>query len=451
MTYASTTLRPTNVNVALQGLHFAELLRFRSLLNNITHRRSASSPFPSFSVSDTSLTHLAVHKHTGDVYIGAINRIYKLSENLTELRSHLTGPIDDNSRCYPPPSVRHCSYKLSPSDNVNRLLLIDYTGNRVVACGSVWQGICQFLRLDNLFKLGEPHHRKEHYLSGAREPDSMTGVIVEQDAEQSKLFIGTSIDGKSEYFPTLSSRKLLKNEESEEMFRLVYQDEFVSSQIKVPSDTLSLHPSFDIYYVYGFVSGGFVYFLTLQLDTQQTLLDATGEKFFTSKIVRMCSGDPEFYSYVEFPIGCTKDGVEYRLIQSQKNRSNPPRESVLCLFTLSQINKCIKERIQSCYRGEGKLSLPWLLNKELHCINTPMPIHDGFCGLALNQPIGGLKVIEGLPLFEDKGDGMASVAAYRYNGHSVVFVGTRAGTLKKVSAHILQVLSFCGLFNWQRN
>ncbi|CAH2296138.1 plexin-A3 isoform X2, partial [Pelobates cultripes] len=363
-------------------------------------REGSSSSFPSFIVSDTSLTHLAVHRDTGDVYVGAVNRVYRLSDNLTELRSHLTGPIEDNTRCYPPPSVRACAHKLSLSDNVNRLLLIDYTGQRVVACGSVWQGICQFLRLDDLFKLGEPHHRKEHYLSGAREPDSMAGVIVEQDHEQSKLFIGTSIDGKSEYFPTLSSRKLVRDVENSEMFRLVYQDEFVSSQIKVPSDTLSLHPSFDIYYVYGFVSGGFVYFLTLQLDTQQTLLDATGEKFFTSKIVRMCSGDPEFYSYVEFPIGCMKDGVEYRLIQSaylsrpgrklaleleiaedeevlytvfsqgQKNRSNPPRESVLCLFTLSQINKRIKERIQSCYRGEGRLSLPWLLNKELHCINT---------------------------------------------------------------------------------
>ncbi|XP_053329094.1 plexin-A3, partial [Spea bombifrons] len=422
----------------------------------------SSVSFPSFHVTDTSLSHLAVHRHTGDVYVGAVNRVYRLSENLTELRSHLTGPIEDNSRCYPPPSVRACSHKLSPSDNVNRLLLIDYAGQRVVACGSVWQGICQFLRLDDLFKLGEPHHRKEHYLSGAREPDSMAGVIVEQDAEQSKLFIGTSIDGKSEYFPTLSSRKLVRDVESAEMFRLVYQDEFVSSQIKVPSDTLSLHPSFDIFYVYGFVSGGFVYFLTLQLDTQQTLLDATGEKFFTSKIVRMCSGDPEFYSYVEFPVGCTKDGVEYRLIQSaylsrpgrklaqvlgipedeevlytvfsqgQKNRSNPPRESVLCLFTLSQINKRIKERIQSCYRGEGRLSLPWLLNKELHCINTPILINDGFCGLALNQPIGGLQVIEGMPLFQEKVDGMSSVAAYSYNQHSVVFVGTRAGTLKKI-------------------
>lgn len=56
--------------------------------------------------------------------------------------------------------------------------------------------------------------------------------------------------------------------------------------------------------------------------------------------------------------------------QGQKNRVKPPKESVLCLFTLKKIKDKIKERIQSCYRGEGKLSLPWLLNKELGCINS---------------------------------------------------------------------------------
>lgn len=65
--------------------------------------------------------------------------------------------------------------RLEMSDNVNKLLLVDYTGNRLVACGSIWQGVCQFLRLEDLFKLGEPHHRKEHYLSGAREADGMAG------------------------------------------------------------------------------------------------------------------------------------------------------------------------------------------------------------------------------------------------------------------------------------
>uniref|UniRef100_A0A452FLW8 Plexin A3 n=1 Tax=Capra hircus TaxID=9925 RepID=A0A452FLW8_CAPHI len=426
-------------------------------------------PFPVFSVTDTSLTHLAVHRVTGEVFVGAVNHIFKLAPNLTELRVHVTGPVEDNSRCYPPPSMRVCAHRLAPVDNVNKLLLIDYTARRLVACGSIWQGICQFLRLDDLFKLGEPHHRKEHYLSGAQEPDSMAGVIVEQGQGPSKLFVGTAVDGKSEYFPTLSSRKLIRDEDGVDMFSLVYQDEFVSSQIKIPSDTLSLYPAFDIYYVYGFVSASFVYFLTLQLDTQQTLLDTAGEKFFTSKIVRMCSGDSEFYSYVEFPIGCSWRGVEYRLVQSahlakpglllaqalgvpadedilftvfsqgQKNRASPPRQTILCLFTLSNINAHIRRRIQSCYRGEGTLALPWLLNKELPCpppqplpdphapllFHQPMQINGNFCGLVLNQPLGGLHVIEGLPLLADSTDGMTSVAAYTYQQHSVVFIGTR--------------------------
>lgn len=57
-------------------------------------------------------------------------------------------------------------------------------------------------------------------------------------------------------------------------------------------------------------------------------------------------------------------------VQGQKNRSNPPRETVLCLFTLYNINMAIREKIHSCYRGEGKLSLSWLLNRELNCIPT---------------------------------------------------------------------------------
>lgn len=358
-------------------------------------------PFKRFIPADCSLTHLAIHNKTGEVYVGAVNRIFKLSSNLTNLRSHMTGPVVDNEKCYPPPSVQSCNHELAQTPNVNKLLLIDYAQNRLIACGSTSQGICQFLRLDDLFKLGEPHHRKEHYLSSVAESGTMSGVIISSpQSPTSKLFIGTPIDGKSEYFPTLSSRKLMENEENADMFSFVYQDEFVSSQLKIPSDTLSKFPAFDIYYVYSFSSEQFVYYLTMQLDTQLTSPDASGEQFFTSKIVRLCMDDPKFYSYVEFPIGCTKDGVEYRLVQDaflarpgrqlanslgisenedilftvfsqgQKNRAKPPKESALCLFTLRKIKKKIKERIQSCYRGDGKLSLPWLLNKELACINS---------------------------------------------------------------------------------
>ncbi|XP_034446407.1 plexin-A1-like isoform X1 [Hippoglossus hippoglossus] len=425
---------------------------------------SSSSPLLSFSPPEGGLTHLVVHNKTGEVYLGAVNWIYKLSSNLTKLRNHVTGPVTDNPRCYPPPGVQSCPHELVQTSNVNKLLLLDAAHNRLIACGSTSQGICQFLRLDDLFKLGEPHHRKEHYLSSVAEASTMSGVVISPNifGEGGKLFVGTPIDGKSEYFPTLSSRKLMSNEENADMFSFVYQDEFVSSQLKIPSDTLSKFPAFDIYYIYGFNSEQFVYYLTLQLDTQLTSPDASSEQFFTSKIVRLCVDDPKFYSYVEFPIGCTKDGVEYRLVQDaylarpgarlarslgieeheevlftvfaqgQKNRAKPPKETALCLFTMKRIKEKIKERIQSCYRGEGKLSLPWLLNKELACINSPLQIDDNFCGQDFNQPLGGTTAIEGIPLYVDKDDGMTSVAAYDYRGHTVAFTGTRSGHMKKI-------------------
>lgn len=362
-------------------------------------------PFLTYTATDWSLTHLVVHNKTGELYLGAVNRIYKLATNLTLLRTHVTGPVDDNEKCYPPPSVQSCPHGLVSTNNINKLLLVDYSGNRLIACGSASQGICQFLRLDDLFKLGEPHHRKEHYLSSVNESSTMSGVIIDVPSGNNKLFIGTPIDGKSEYFPTLSSRKLMGSEEDAEMFGFVYQDEFAASQLKIPSDTLSKFPSFDISYIYSFHSEQFVYYLTLQLDLQLTSPDSTGEQFFTSKIVRLCVNDSKFYSYVEFPIGCFKDSTEYRLIQDaylskpgkrlarelgisekedilftifaqgQKNRVKPPKETVLCLFTLRKIKEKIKDRIQSCYRGEGKLSLPWLLNKDLGCINSVSAKH----------------------------------------------------------------------------
>lgn len=114
-----------------------------------------------------------------------------------------------------------CSHRLVPVDNVNKLLLIDYAACRLVAWGSIRQGICLFLHFDDLFNLGEPHHRKEHYLSGAQEPDSMAGDIVEQGQGPSKLFVGSAVDDKSEYFPTLSSHELIDDEDSADMFSLV--------------------------------------------------------------------------------------------------------------------------------------------------------------------------------------------------------------------------------------
>ncbi|XP_067834818.1 plexin A3-like, partial [Heptranchias perlo] len=62
----------------------------------------------------------------------------------------------------------------------------------------------------------------------------------------------------------------------------------------------------------------------------------------------------------------------------------------------------------------------------------PLRIEDDFCGQDFNQPLGGTRAVEGIPLYQDKTDGMTAVATYNYNEHTVVFIGTRAGYLKKI-------------------
>ncbi|KAJ0057790.1 hypothetical protein NL108_002210 [Boleophthalmus pectinirostris] len=422
---------------------------------------------PSF----TCFTHLTVHSDSGDLYIGAVNRILKLSADLKVQAGHATGPAVDNKECYPAPIVAPCEHSLDWSNNVNKLLLVDYSANRLLACGTKWQGVCKFLSLDYLFTLREPHHLKQHYVSRAR--GGMAGVIVKHkdviDPDSGRrirgkthLFIGTAVAGKPQYFPSLSSRSLYSDVDNNDMLSLVYQDEFEASQIKIPLNTVTLYPDFDINYIYAFSSGSFVYFIMEHLDTELTKSDkGGGEKFYTSKIVRLCSNDKKFHSYVEFPLGCTKDGVEYRLVQAafrqkagkklalalglgedddvlfvvfakgQQKQSNPLTETVLCLFTLRDINRVISERIRSCYRGEGRLSVPWLFGREIPCIHVIQQIGDDFCGLDVNQPLGGRSVIQGHPLYEDRAQGMGAVAGYTYREDTVVFVGTRTGQLKK--------------------
>uniref|UniRef100_A0A8C7Z3Z0 Plexin A4 n=1 Tax=Oryzias sinensis TaxID=183150 RepID=A0A8C7Z3Z0_9TELE len=415
-----------------------------------------------------TFNHLAVDYRNGNVYLGAVNRIYKLSPGLDVQVFHVTGPEEDNRKCYPPRIVQPCNEPLTLTNNVNKMLLMDYKENRLLACGSLYQGICKLLRLDDLFKLGEPFHKKEHYLSGVNESGSVFGVIVSYgNASPDMLFVATAVDGKPEYFPTISSRKLARNSEEDGMFAYVFHDEFVASMIKIPSDTFTVIPDFDIYYIYGFASGNFVYFLTLQPEMgggPTTGSSSAGrEQVYTSKIVRLCKADTAFNSYVEVPIGCISGNVEYRLLEAaylskagailarsldvtpdddvlfavfSKGQKRRPRQasqdSALCVFSLRKINEKIKERLQSCYKGEGTLDLAWLKVKDIPCSSALLTIDDDFCGLDMNAPLGVSEMVRGKPVFSDATDKMTSVIAYVYKNHSLVFVGTKTGKIKKI-------------------
>ncbi|KAJ8395694.1 hypothetical protein AAFF_G00029310 [Aldrovandia affinis] len=82
----------------------------------------------------------------GHVYVGAVNRIYSLTEDLQKVSEYKTGPIPAQPHC---PPCQSCGDKINSSsslakDNTNMALLVEtYYDDELFSCGSAHSGVCQ--------------------------------------------------------------------------------------------------------------------------------------------------------------------------------------------------------------------------------------------------------------------------------------------------------------------
>lgn len=86
------------------------------------------------------LQHLVVDKHSALVYVGGVNRLYQLSPELDRQVTVETGPREDSPECPAVDCLGSVIKRLT--DNVNKALVIDYTDTRLIACGTLYQGMC---------------------------------------------------------------------------------------------------------------------------------------------------------------------------------------------------------------------------------------------------------------------------------------------------------------------
>lgn len=86
------------------------------------------------------LQHLVVDKHSALVYVGGVNRLYQLSPELDRQVTVETGPREDSPDCPAVDCLGSVIKRLT--DNVNKALVIDYTDTRLIACGTLYQGLC---------------------------------------------------------------------------------------------------------------------------------------------------------------------------------------------------------------------------------------------------------------------------------------------------------------------
>ena len=110
--------------------------------------------------------------------------------------------------------------------------------------------------------------------------------------------------------------------------------------------------------------------------------------------------------------------IQCKAFTPEEKRRNVNLKSALCIsFGHLDVWNC-------------RLNDLWLTN--LSSLLQLLTIDDDFCGLDMNAPLGVSEMVRGKPLYSDDFDKMTSVIAYVYKNHSLVFVGTKSGRIKKV-------------------
>ncbi|XP_032378784.1 hepatocyte growth factor receptor [Etheostoma spectabile] len=325
----------------------------------------------------------------GIIYVGAVNRIYALSPNLTKLSEYHTGPLLANETCGQKLFSASSGGRV---DNHNIALVVENIYDKgLYSCGSADNGVCRRHVLDDdtspktvdeqVYCFAD---RVRQHMGQPRDSDvvvsSSGSQVLNVESNVIKFFVGNSeipgignISGSATHPHTISLRKMKTSQNGFTFFsNRSYMD-------LIPS----LRGNYYLKYIYSFHSGPFTYFLTVQrvsMDSQA----------YHTRIVRMCSSDLVIRRYVEMPLECistdkrrrrsvddvkvfnilqaahvTKVGNDVELQKQLKveegddvlfaafawgkpNSPEPTPKSAVCAISLKHINKMFRTYMQKC-------------------------------------------------------------------------------------------------------
>ncbi|XP_050412849.2 plexin-B isoform X1 [Patella vulgata] len=417
-----------------------------------------------------NLNKMTIDNYTGTVYIGAVNKIYQLDANLTTIAEIGTGPRNDSPNCLP--ATDSCSYPKQRTDNYNKILVIDRHRQKLITCGSIYQGACEMRNLDDItkFRVLYDGNSVTDYAVAANEPNASTVAFVAPGPNaQDVLYVGTAYTGKTrenkiyrDEVPALSSRSLRSERFSLAAVTDVLQGK--SSSIYLKREVAAIYP---IEYVAGFSSLHYSYFLTVQ----KASIHPTRQIKNITKIVHICQNDPNFFSYADMPLKCVSGNKDYNIIKaaaivvpsldlraslliepeqdvlvglfSRYDEQYAQTDSAICVYSMKEVRTKILENIKLCHQGNTSVSGGGYMrvgpggncNQQSGLVTHNIEEDDEYlCNTNLESfsMVVGINPMVKPPAITYSGTSLTSVALTTINEHTVAFVGTSEGELKKI-------------------
>ncbi|NWJ10312.1 PLXB2 protein, partial [Crypturellus undulatus] len=400
--------------------------------------------------SATELNHLSVDNDTGSIYLGAVNALYHLAENMEVLEFVETGPKKDNKKCTPPIDENQCKEAVM-TDNYNKLLLLNKADNKIVVCGSLFKGICAIRNLTNITTV-------VHYVDSSGEKSFVAsndenvwtvGLITSLNNDR-VLFVGKG-NGPNDNGIIISTRQLYESD-GKDIFEMYTDSAAVKS---------AYHSSSTQQFVAVFEYKNYVYFIFNQQEKQpvnnRTL------------IARLCKDDAHYYSYFEMDLGCKDEDGAYDhchsayvtapgeelarsmarqgqaadalsddqvllALYSKVNKDTGSLKSAMCMFSLKHINEKMEKNRNDCYTNQNTSSFYKLFAVENPCGLKGLNASKNFpCGSEhLPYLLGSKNGVVEKPVLQKEGMNLTAVTVTVENGHTVAFLGTSDGKILKV-------------------
>uniref|UniRef100_A0A672H4J0 Sema domain-containing protein n=1 Tax=Salarias fasciatus TaxID=181472 RepID=A0A672H4J0_SALFA len=427
---------------------------------SVSHAQEDGSGIVEFA-SETPINNVVQDPQTGRVYLGAVNYIFQLGQDLRLQARTDTGPREDARTCTPPASACQDT-KLMP--NLNKLLLVHPSNGSLIVCGSRYRGICSLLSLSNVKQeLYYSDSKGERtYVASIEDNVNVVGVMSNytKDSQTFSVFLV----GKG--YGSLDSTKLISTR--------ILQDyrEWVVFESIIEASTVQTTPFVPKYlhdFRHAFKEDGFVYFLFSRT------LDGTDNKNLTF-ISRLCEEDHHYYSHTELQLNCgannqfnkvqaayvASPGKELARAMSESGMgmygkvvswskvlfmvASPDDDdsiSALCMYPLNSINERLVDIISACYSDSGKISgspavdIPYSSKTDefyLLTCNDLNTIEQFKCGADfLPSPLASK------PRFALKAEAvltrpglLTAVAVAVENDHTIAFLGNNQGEVFKV-------------------
>lgn len=292
-----------------------------------------------------NITHVTYDPLYDTIYLGATNFIYQLNgSDLSEQYEQTTGPVFD----YPSCGITEChgfEELMKPTQNINKILVIDYQHKKLLSCGSVKQGACRRYQLNQISQkedlismavaANDDNSSTYAFIAPARynygpstsSPTTTNTSLQQQQQQQQVLYVAATYTkiGQSRdlLVPAIGTRTL---DDGPNLLKL-YENSFLdSARIDINSH---LRDYFLVNYLYGFASSNYIYFVTVQKKATSRDYEELG---YHTRLARICITDSSYNSYTEVDLKCmpnkkrSTDTRHPSFFVNQQNHQQTPSE-----------------------------------------------------------------------------------------------------------------------------